>query len=230
MARNSMVVGCALASSIAMHAHGSSTFSFSEGSGLAGEAEFTLIDSTTLEIRLAHTSTDAPGAFDSASIILTSVSWDFGDTGASILGGSARIGDSSHSVNFSSGFHGAGSDVGGEWGYGNGGATGLLQHYISGNAAGTTAFGGANLDGPGGLNGPQAGLISNDLTHRLGGQGAIMNEIVVTLNLSGSLSDLDWLEEVIFEFGSDAHFVTVPAPASVALVAAAGMIATRRRR
>lgn len=207
------------------------TFSFSDASGLSGEAAFELLDADTMQISIRNTSTGAPVGFDSADILLTSVSWGFGDTGATIIGGSARIGASSHSMNFDAGSFAANADVSGEWGFGNAGATGLHQHYVSGNQAGTTAFGGPNLDGSPNLNGPQGGLVSDSFVDSdLGGLGAIQSEIVVTVDLDTVLTDLSFLSEATFEFGSDAAFFTVPTPSSIALLGLGGLLSTRRRR
>ncbi len=230
--KSSTTLGAICAATIASAAVATPvTFSFSDASGLSGEAAFELLDSDTMQISIRNTSTGAPVGFDSSDILLTSVSWGFGDTGASIIGGSARIGAASHSLNFDAGSFAANSDVSGEWGYGNGGGTGLHQHYVSGNQAGTTAFGGPNLDGSPNLNGPQGGLISSMFTESdLGGLGAIQDQIIVTVDLDTMLSDLAFLEEVTFEFGSDAAFFTVPTPSSVALLGLGGLIAGTRRR
>src|SRR4029453_10378855 len=40
--------------------------SFFDGSGLAGEAEFTLVNPTTLQVRLRNTSTGVPGGFSNS--------------------------------------------------------------------------------------------------------------------------------------------------------------------
>ncbi len=208
--------------------------SFTDVSGLSAEAEFTLIDPSTVEIRLRNTSTGAPLGFDGADQILTGLSWSGG--GNSILGGSAVIAAGSSTVNFDSGTYGAGTNVGGEWGYGNSGISGALANGISALTAGTTAFGGPNLDGPVSIDGPQGGLVADPMVVSLGGQGAIQSEIVATINLSAAINDIgdlfgnDQLARV--EFGSDAHFITVnvPAPGALAPLAGAMLLATRRRR
>ena len=215
-------------------------YTASDPSGLSAEAEFSLIDPTTLQIRLKNTSTGAPDGFVAADQLLTSVSWDFGAPGVggspTIAGGSAVTGPTSSSVDFSVLDVGPNEDVSGEFGYGNGGATGLLPNYVSGNISGTTAFGGSNLDGPPGLNGPQAGLVAAPPAVPLGGIGAISNEIIITLTLSDpiTLAQLETdLEQngVIFEYGSDAAFLRgVPTPGAAAtLVLGLGALARRRR-
>ncbi len=215
-------------------------YCFSDVSGLAAEAEFTLVDPTTVEVRLKNTSTGVPDGFDSADQLLTGISWDFGLPGVNpgdltIIGGMAKIGPTSQSLNFSSGSYGPLTDVGGEYGYGNTDVSGQMANFISGNQSGTTAFGGPNLDNPTNLDGPQAGLVANPVLVSLGGLGAIQNEIIATITLSGPLASLDDLAAngMRVEFGSDAHFINIviPEPASLALVAAGGLgMLCRRRR
>jgi hypothetical protein len=200
--------------------------------GLSAEVEFTLAGPTTLVVRIRNTSTGVPAGFDSSDQLLTGVSWDFGDPGGTeITGGSAVIGPTSASVDFESGSYGPDYDVSGEYGYGNAGGSGALPNFVSGNTAGATPFGGANLDGPAGLDGPQAGLVADPILVDLGGLGAIQNEIIATLTLSESISDLDFLYEnhVRVEFGSDAAFIETPEPGSMLLLLA-GVLLTRRRR
>lgn len=208
---------------------------FSDPSGLAAEAEFTLLNPTTLEIRLQNISTDAPDDFDSSDQLLTSISWDFGQIGADpadpqIVSGSVRIGDFSASANFDSGAYAAMADVSGEWGYG-GGQSGLLTDAISALTAGMTQFPGANLDGPDGLDGPQGGLVANPAVVSLGGLGAIQDGIVATLTLDKPVADLSEVlsNEVRVEFGSDAAFITVPEPSAVALLAGGALTGALRR-
>ena len=198
---------------------------FSNSDGLKAEAEFTRIDDTTLEVRLKNTSTGVPVGFGAgADQILTSISWDFIGT-TTISGGSVKTGSLSESLSFSVIDVGANADVSGEFGFGNSGATGLFDNFISGNTANATPFGGANLDGPAGLNGPQAGLVANTLPIGLGGLGAIQNEWIATLTLTGDpLTNLDFLANLVtIEFGSDAAFITAPEPSSLCLLVAAGV-------
>ncbi|MFG0252700.1 MAG: XDD4 family exosortase-dependent surface protein [Phycisphaerales bacterium JB038] len=204
------------------------------GSGLAVEAEFTLLDPTTLEIRLCNISTAVPGDFDNSDQILTGISWDFGLPGmdpgdVTIVGGSVLIGGSSHAMNFDTGAYGPGDDVSGEYGYSNIGTTGMLPNMLTGNESHATPFGGLNLDGSDGLNGPQGGMVADPLLVDLGGLGAIHNEIIATLYLSAPLSSLDFLYDtgVIAEFGSDAKFI--PAPGSALLLGLSALAARRRR-
>jgi hypothetical protein len=80
---------------------------FSDASGLSALAEFTKLNSTTLQIRLQNTSTGTPAGFNNAGQILTGLSFDLGAPGVNggdptITGGSVIIGPSSNSVNFDS--------------------------------------------------------------------------------------------------------------------------------
>lgn len=220
---------CALAAALSAPA-GAAVFSFSDVSGLAAEAEFTLLGPTMLEVRLRNTSTGLPGGFDSSDQILTSISFDLG--GPTITGGAAVIGPNSQSINFSTGSYGPGHDISGEWGFGNAGTTGLLPNFLSGNQAGTTPFGGPNLDGPANLDGPQGGLVANPLPTSLGGLGAIQDEIIITVSLSQAIADLSFLYTnlPIIEFGSDAAFLTAPTPGTLAMLGFPAVAMLRRRR
>jgi hypothetical protein len=152
-----------------------------------------------------------PVGFSNSDQILTGLSFDLGDPGANaadpkIVSGTCNTGPSSASVNFSVQNVGANADVGGEWGFGNGGTTNFYPNFISGNQSGTTAFGGANLDGPTNLNGPQAGLIS-DVHLALSGLGAIQDEIIALVDLDKAIADLAFLDNgARIEYGSDAAF------------------------
>lgn len=212
--------------------------SVSGPSGLSAEATFTIVNPTTLEVRLKNTSTGSPGWFTSANNILTGVSWDFGLAGighpgeVTITGGTVVIGPSSFSVNFDTGSYGPGTNVGGEWGYSNVDGTGMLWNFISSNNAQVSPIGGgANLDGPISIDGPQAGLVSAYAATQIGGLGAIQDEIIATLTLSSALADLDFLDinGVRFEWGSDALFLDVPAPGAAFLLATPLVLGRRRR-
>lgn len=226
-----VVVGSAAFALPASDADAGIVVAFSEASGLAGEAEFTLINPTTLQIRLRNLSTGAPGGFDSADQLLTSVAFNL--NGINITGGSVFTGANSSSINFSVLNVGPNADVSGEWGFGNGGTTGFEFHpnFISAMTAGVTPFGGANLDGRTELDGPQGGLVANPMVVSLGGLGAIQDEVVATVTLSAAVSDLSFLDKgVVFEFGSDAAFIIVPAPGALMLLAMAGVIGCGHRR
>ena len=215
-------------------------FTFDDGSGLSAEAEFTLTGPTTLVVRLKNTSTGIPGGFSNSDQLLTGISWDFVHPGLSgdavILGGSATTGPTSFSVNFDVQNVGPNEDVSGEWGYGNSGGSGLLPNFITAMQAHSTPFGGANLDGPVRMDGPQGGLVSSFASIDLGGIGAIQDEIIASLDLSRAMTESELLDDLAssglrVEFGSDAYFIdTIPASGMLALFALAGLVGSRRRR
>jgi hypothetical protein len=177
-----------------------------------------------------------------------------------ILGGSGEIGAGSSSVNFVPGFPGqggAGADISVEWGFANDVtftaslfptsppfSTQTMANYLSTIAAQTTPFhvvDGAdpNLDGPDGLNGPQAGLVANPALYPLGGAGAIQNSALFHLTLEGgTLPNLDSFNPntVRFEFGSALIFGTpggdTPEPATLVLLGSglAGLAIWRRMK
>jgi len=228
----SIVLGLIASGAMAVSAQGQ-LFTFTDVSGLSAEAEFSLINPTTVEIRLQNTSTGVPMGFTSADQLLTAVSWDAGMPGLNvgdpmITGGSVVIGPTSMSLNFDTGSYGAGTDVSGEWGYGNMDGTGLLWNMVSTVTAGTMMFPGANLDGPVGTDGPQAGLVADPILVSLGGLGAVQDEIIITVTLDQAIANLGILTDngVRIEFGSDAFFI--PTPASVLVLGVLGL--ARRRR
>jgi len=233
--------GCSVALAAASGAAAGVVVQFDDGSGLSAEAEFQLLGAgDELMIRLRNTSTSIPTGFDSSDQLLTGISWDFGHVGFNgdvmITGGSVTIGPASQSVNFDAGSFSAGADVSGEWGYGNMDGTGALTNFVSANTAQAIAFGGANLDGPVNIDGPQGGLMSSLASVPLGGLGAVADEVMISLTLSSALTDeleiFGDLGAARVEFGSDAHFITinVPAPGAMAalLITCAGGL--RRRR
>jgi len=210
-------------------------YTFSTVDGLSGEAEFTLVNPTTVGIRLKNTSTGVPVWFDNADQLMTGISWDSGAAGVVagdpiITGGSVLIGPTSMSLNFSTGAYGPGTDVSGEYGYGNNDGSGAMYNMVSATTAGVTPFGGANLDDPISIDGPQAGLVAGPVLVPLGGLGAIQDEILITITLDQAIASLGVLTDrgVRVEFGSDAAFVDFPAPGTLALLGLAGC--WRRRR
>jgi MYXO-CTERM domain-containing protein len=72
----------------------------------------------------------------------------------------------------------------------------------------------------------------------MGGLGAIRDEIIITVTLSGSITEQELVDALTehgtrVEFGSDAAFLTgelVPTPGAVALLGVAGLFGRRRRR
>lgn len=212
--------------------------------GLSAQATFMLntAEPWLLRIRLVNTSTGVPSGSDSADQILTSVAFDLGAPGANdadprIIAGVAHIGPGGRSIDFDKVVTplGPGDDVSGEWGYGNGGGTGLLLNFVSANTAGASRFSGTNLDGPASLDGPEGGIVTDPPQASLGGLGAIADSVDFTLTLNAPLSDLDFLtgNKVRVEFGSDAAFLEIPEPVTVWLLglgAAMHVLCRRRRR
>ena len=153
-----------------------------------------------------------------------------------ITGGSVVTGATSASVNFSVSNVGANADVSGEFGFGNMDGTGALTNFVSSNAAQATPFGGANLDGPVNIDGPQGGLVANPILVPIGGLGAIQDEVIATLTLSDPITAQELADDlanngVRFEFGSDAAFLPgIPAPATLPVLAGLGALGARRRR
>jgi hypothetical protein len=227
---------------LASNANAGGLFTFSDGSGLSAEAEWTMIGPSTLQIRLKNTSTGGPGGMSNSDQILTGLSWDFGHPGFNgdvmILSGSVVIGPNSQSLNFDTGSYGPGYDVSGEWGFGNMDGTGALTNFISSSQAQATPFGGPNLDGPVNIDGPQAGLVAATPVVPLGGIGAIADEIVATIQLDGPYTQQQLLTDLLrngvrVEFGSDYRFIPgefVPAPGALALLLVAGGLTRSRRR
>lgn len=221
-----------------------STVQFAHPSGLSAEATFALLNGgSTLEIALKNTSSSVPAGYGSSDHLLTSIAFNLNGTSILKSGSAVHIGAASESLGFSSGYYGPGSNVSGEYGFGNGGTTGFGSHpnFVSAMQAGTTRFSGPNLDGPPVLNGPQAGLVSAANAGQIGGQAAIRDEVIITLNLSATLTDLSFLSNgTIVEFGSDEMFLdgtTISTVVLIPLPGAAGMaglglilVGTRRRR
>jgi hypothetical protein len=209
---------------------------FSGPDGLSAEADVTLVNATTVEIRLRNTSTGVPVGTTAANQLLTGFSWDasavgINGTDVQVTGGTIVTGPTSFSINFSITDVGPGANVGGEWGWSNIDGSGLLPNFISGNTSSATPFGGPNLDGPVGLNGPQAGLYSAAHPLPLGGIGAIEDQVIATITLNMAIASLDELfaNGARVEFGSSGTFVDLPAP-SAAVVLLGGLLGLGRRR
>lgn len=189
------------------------SLAFHDGSGLAAEADVTLqAGGTQLVIRLQNRSSAIPVGFSNSDQILTGLSFDLGLPGQNagdpkIVSGTAFTGPSSMSVNFDVADVGASADVSGEWGYSNQPTTNTYPNFVSANQSKSIPFGGANLDGPTNLSGPQGGLVA---TVHLdpGGLGVILDEIVATLDLDQPIADLAFLDNgARVEYGSDAAFL-----------------------
>ena len=218
-------------------------FIYTDASGLSAEAEFSVTGATELTIRLKNTSTGVPDGFSNSDQLLTAVSWDFGEPGfngdITITGGTVFTGPDSASINFDILNVGPNTNVSGEWGFGNTDGTGLLPNLVSTiEAQATPFFGGVNLDGPVELNGPQGGLVADPKLVPLGGLGAIRDEIIIRLSLSGEITEAELLADLLangtlIEFGSDQAFLVgafIPSPGALALLVLAGALAGRRQK
>src|SRR5688572_22753643 len=71
-----MFVAASLAGIVSSSAFAGLTYNFVGPDGLGGQAEFTLVNSTTLQVRLQNTSTGVPGGFTSAAQLLTSLAFN----------------------------------------------------------------------------------------------------------------------------------------------------------
>jgi uncharacterized protein (TIGR03382 family) len=234
LARTALAAAAGLA--LVSTASAGTVVSASWANGLAAEAEFTLVSANQLQIRLKNTSAGSVPGYTGANALLTSVAFDLGAAGSNatdpaITGGNVKVGSTSLTVNFSVQNRTANQDVSGEWGYGNTAQSGLLTNFVTAMAAGSTPFGGTNLDGPDSLDGPQGGIMAwNATTASLGGLGAVKDEVVITVNLSKNVSNLNFLNNgVRFEFGCDAAFLNIPTPGAAA-IAGVGLLAGLRRR
>jgi len=207
--------------------------------GLSACAIFTLDteNPTELRIELINTSSGVPAGFSNSDQLLTGISFDFGEPGyngdPAITGGTVVIGPGGRSIDFDKVDLqlGPGADVSGEWGYGNTDGSGLLTNFVSANQAQSVPFGGPNLDGPDGMDGPQGGLCADPPIVELGGLGAVADSVVIVLTLDAPLADLEFLYQngVRAEFGSDAAFM-VPEPVTVGLLAVGACLLLLRRR
>ncbi len=209
---------------------------FNGPGGLSGTADFTF-SGNTLRVLLTNTSTSVPSGFKNSDQLLTSIAFNLPGSMA-ITGGSVQVGSSSNAYfqipPAPSTTYPGGTDISGEWGYGNSGTTGFgtLVNFVSAMEAGTTAFGGMNLGAGSELDGPQGGLTNGIVD--LGGLGAVRNSVYIALNLSAPLAGLDFLRDgAVIEFGSDAAFARVPEPGLLLLLGSGFLglaLAARRRR
>lgn len=190
--------------------------------GRAGTADFSIVGGSSLQIVITNTTDLTQFSGSGAAGILTQVGFTL-DGGLTILGGSAVIGGTSTSVDFNGGLFGPGANMDGEWGFGNAGngfedAPFSVTNYVGVLGAGADKFDelAASLDNPFVLAGPQGGLMVAGYDN--GGLGAIQDSVVVTLQLSGALGDLGFLNNgVVFGFASHEFNTPIPEPTSAIL-------------
>lgn len=198
------------------------TISYTGTGGAAATAEFTYVNSTTLTVLLTNTSVWPVGTAGGANLVLSSLNFDLPD-GVAIIGGSVALGPGSSIVTKSQGawatVNPSPVNLNSEYAYSNNGignsGTGtiatatnsLTSHTNGGNGAGLVRFDGAA--GPGATNGLQPGILATG-TPTFGNNAYwVMNSLLFTLNLSGSLGNLNFLANGSYvEFGSDAQFIT----------------------
>lgn len=187
------------------------TIGFSDGAGLSAEIHVALKNGgSRLVVTVRNHSEAEPIGQWSADRCLTGFSFDFGAPGLDpsdpqIVGGSARTGPASRSVNFDLVSVGSLADVSGEYGFANDGGGALMPNLVSTLSLRATPFGGPNLDGPVELDGPAAGLLPLGLVAvPVGSEGVLQGTLVVELDLDRPLSSLSFLDAnpSMVEFGS----------------------------
>lgn len=201
--------------------------------GLAARAEFE-ISGNQLTILLENSSTGIPTGFGAAQQLLVSLGMNL-PTGVNFASGdTAVIGAGSAGVG-SWASRSAGASVAEQWNWTNFGAGDVLAAYrnvlttSSGSPPGAVGFGGhhKNVGGPYGGIAPDPLLVSIPTN-----QPAVRNSILFSLTLTAPISEAELAAvaaDSIVEFGSDARYLRVPEPASIALAGLA-VFAVRRRQ
>ena len=203
---------------------------------LKATADFTRLDSNTLQIVLTNTSTGFIIGSDDRDRLLAGLAFKL-PTGVDVMAGSSAMvtAGSSSGGSFDTPVTG-GADLSTEWGYGAGGLAfgSSLDDFEDAvstiGSSGIVKFSsGPDLDGPAGLNGPASGLLSSNPAAGLsgGGLGYISDSATFTLKLSGiGIEDLSFLKDgAIIMFGSHAASIpSIPVPApGAALLAMIGL-------
>ncbi len=203
-------------------------------SGLSAAATFS-ITGNQLTILLQNTSTGAPAGAEASDSLLTSIAFSFGGGVSIVSGDSAIIAAGSTGLGAWSD-RSAGDSVAEQWAWTNNAGGDFLAAFDQVISTSSGFGDGDYFDFNGAANpslgGPFGGIAANPLTVPLpADQAAVSDAILFSLTLSESISEAALFtvaENGAVEFGSDFQYMTVPAPAAVALLALAGV--TRRRR
>jgi len=204
----------------------SETVIYSGTSGLSAAAEFSLLDSTMLEVILSNTST-SPFGGGGANMVLSSINFDL--DGGQIIGGSVALADGSMIVHKSGStwVQTAGSiDLNDEYAYSNAGVGNSGNPYPNALNSVTSHSNGGNglttFNGDSGLSGGLdfGGIASG--SSPFGSSDFVLNTVVITLILDTEYHDLSFLSNGSYvEFGSDYAYVPgkhTPEPATLLLM------------